>query len=400
MKTTQNKLISRQNNGFTIVELLVVVVVIGILAAITLISYRGISARANEAALTADLSNAKKQLALYFAENNTYPTALDANKCPSAPIADTNYCLKSSNGNILTYYGNALNFTLSATKGNQSAVINNDTSPKTLSLTPPTDCPSGFIPVPGSATYGTDGFCVMKYEAKNAGSNIPVSTATGTPWVNINQTDAMTYSKNVAGCTGCNLISEAQWMTLAQNVLSVNSNWSGGTVGSGYIYSGHNDNAPANSLAADASDANGYTGTGQTTGNQKRTLTLTNGEVIWDMAGNITEWTSGQVSGANNQPGAPGTGWTGYEWPSVTSLGTISVSPTPASTGLSGAASWSTGNGVGYLASDTTQSALRGFLRGGYWNGASNAGVLFLNLNNAPSTVSTYVGFRVAAVAP
>jgi prepilin-type N-terminal cleavage/methylation domain-containing protein len=37
----------KKDNGFTIVELLVVIVVIGILAAITIVSYTGITARAN-----------------------------------------------------------------------------------------------------------------------------------------------------------------------------------------------------------------------------------------------------------------------------------------------------------------------------------------------------------------
>lgn len=37
-------------------------------------------------------------------------------------------------------------------------------------------------------------------------------------------------------------------MTIAQNVFGVASNWSGGAVGSGYIYSGHNDNDPAYAL--------------------------------------------------------------------------------------------------------------------------------------------------------
>jgi prepilin-type N-terminal cleavage/methylation domain-containing protein len=43
----KNALNRQEDNGFTIVELLVVIVVIGILAAITLVSYTGITARAN-----------------------------------------------------------------------------------------------------------------------------------------------------------------------------------------------------------------------------------------------------------------------------------------------------------------------------------------------------------------
>lgn len=45
--------------GFTIVELLIVVVVIAILAAITLVAFNGISNQAREATLKSDLSNAE-----------------------------------------------------------------------------------------------------------------------------------------------------------------------------------------------------------------------------------------------------------------------------------------------------------------------------------------------------
>jgi formylglycine-generating enzyme required for sulfatase activity len=40
---------------------------------------------------------------------------------------------------------------------------------------------------------------------------------------------------------------------------------------------------------------------------------------------------------------------------------------------------------------------LRGFIRGGNWNNGSNAGVLYLNLNNGPGNTNTNIGFRVAA---
>lgn len=44
-------------NGFTIVELLIVVVIVGILASITVVSYNGITGRANDASLQSDLRN-------------------------------------------------------------------------------------------------------------------------------------------------------------------------------------------------------------------------------------------------------------------------------------------------------------------------------------------------------
>lgn len=48
---------ARLNSGFTIVELLVVIVVIGVLAAITMVSYNGIQDRARTAKINSDLNN-------------------------------------------------------------------------------------------------------------------------------------------------------------------------------------------------------------------------------------------------------------------------------------------------------------------------------------------------------
>lgn len=63
-------------HGFTIVELLVVIVVIGILAAITLVAYNGIQNRARVASVSSALNQASKKLALYQVENGSYPAAL------------------------------------------------------------------------------------------------------------------------------------------------------------------------------------------------------------------------------------------------------------------------------------------------------------------------------------
>lgn len=71
---------SKELNGFTIVELLVVIVVIGILAAITVVSYVGITKKANAAVLQSDLSNSASKLKMFYAENGIYPTA---NNCPN-----------------------------------------------------------------------------------------------------------------------------------------------------------------------------------------------------------------------------------------------------------------------------------------------------------------------------
>lgn len=63
----------KQQKGFTIVELLIVIVVIGILAAITIVAYNGIQTRARDNARISDLKNLQKIVELYKAENGSYP---------------------------------------------------------------------------------------------------------------------------------------------------------------------------------------------------------------------------------------------------------------------------------------------------------------------------------------
>src|SRR5680860_1634600 len=190
-----------KNRGFTIVELLVVIVVIGILAAITIVSYTGVSQKATVVSLISDLDNASKQLKLYQTLYDSYPTTLDADKCPTAPVNDTKYCLKSSPNETLTYTitpsvsTSPQAFRLVATNGTTSYAVTNSTTPAIATTTTGSStgsaCPTGFIPVPGSGTYGTNDFCVMKYEAKNVGG-VATSQAALTPWVNISQTAAIT----------------------------------------------------------------------------------------------------------------------------------------------------------------------------------------------------------------
>ncbi|MEP7204855.1 MAG: type II secretion system protein, partial [Candidatus Saccharibacteria bacterium] len=109
-----------QQSGFTIVELLIVIVVIGILATLSLVAYNGVSQKATVASLQSDLSSATNKLKLYQVTNMAYPATLDCTVPPSA----NSICLKASPGNVYLYsVDNAANpQTFSLTETNNGTV--------------------------------------------------------------------------------------------------------------------------------------------------------------------------------------------------------------------------------------------------------------------------------------
>ena len=60
--------------GFTIVELLVVIVVIAILAAISIVAYNGIQNRSKDSKVSSEVSHVKKAIELYKIDNGIYPS--------------------------------------------------------------------------------------------------------------------------------------------------------------------------------------------------------------------------------------------------------------------------------------------------------------------------------------
>jgi prepilin-type N-terminal cleavage/methylation domain-containing protein len=78
-----------KNTGFTIVELLIVIAVIGILAAITIVAYNGVQEKAKATAMAADFSNNNKIAKLASASTGMSPTTVDVLQSSSKMTASS-----------------------------------------------------------------------------------------------------------------------------------------------------------------------------------------------------------------------------------------------------------------------------------------------------------------------
>ncbi len=94
---------AQTQKGFTIVELLIVVVVIAILAAITIVAYNGITNRTHEAAVRSDISGIVKKMEQFktTSPSGLYPTISELNQA-GVTISKTSYLADSTRNNF--YY--------------------------------------------------------------------------------------------------------------------------------------------------------------------------------------------------------------------------------------------------------------------------------------------------------
>jgi len=179
--------------GFTIVELIVVIVVIGILAAITIVAYTGVQNKAVITSLISDLSNSAQQLKLYQVDNSGYPVP-NANTtppidCATIPTPTNKICLKASPGNNYTNFQidnstNPQSFCMVVKNANGvSYYITNDIAPT------PGDC-AGVI---------TNGL-VLSLDAGNAVSY----PGSGTVWADLSGSGNDGFLKNNATYTPSN----------------------------------------------------------------------------------------------------------------------------------------------------------------------------------------------------
>lgn len=142
---------SRQK-GFTIVELLIVIVVIAILAAITIVAFRGVQDRAKASKAASALTQASKKLKMWQVDNtDQYPGTLA--EAGVTNTADTSYQYSSNNAVTPATY------CVSATTANVSYYLSSSTSTVQSGICPGHnllvwDKSQSSMPVP-TATYDT-----------------------------------------------------------------------------------------------------------------------------------------------------------------------------------------------------------------------------------------------------
>lgn len=127
------------NRGFTIVELLIVIVVIGILAALVVTTFNGIQQKARDTERKTDVNAIHGQLEAYQAENGKYPSLANVN---DATFRDANLDLDTAALRDPRWASSNTNCT--------------DTGVVTLqgSVTPASGC-YGYLPTPANCDNAT-----------------------------------------------------------------------------------------------------------------------------------------------------------------------------------------------------------------------------------------------------
>ncbi len=288
-------------------------------------------------------------------------------------------------------------------------------------------CPENYVGVPGNPMYGTQDFCVMKYEAKAwdtqedevvaFGCDDPGCTANwagnssqtryearsvpeGYPWRRISQGSTTQFNaKQACQTADAQLITNSQWMTIARNIEAQAENWSEGEVGSGHLSrgwsaadwsDGFQNTAPAphgnfTCLYNTGSNACGSTGAHKL----KRTQILSNTEVIWDISGNIWNWVDYIIEGVSSQPQVPNqSGW--QQIKDVIKWGDILFYDMVGS----GNNNWTGNQNIGRIYYNSQETDERAFRRGGHWHYGTFAGVFALYLSHSSLSTHAHFGFR------
>jgi general secretion pathway protein G len=77
---------ARQEAGFTLIELMIVIVILGVLAGIVIFAVGGITDKGNVAACKSDIKTVSVAVEAYLAKNGSYPTALDGGAAATTDV--------------------------------------------------------------------------------------------------------------------------------------------------------------------------------------------------------------------------------------------------------------------------------------------------------------------------
>ncbi len=235
-----------------------------------------------------------------------------------------------------------------------------------------------------SVQYDGDGFFVMKYQASNDGSNVPVSDGSA-GWNSISFNDdssqsgpsAYTACENLDSQTSSfdvHLMTNREWMTVARQIAQNPNNWANGVVGStgstGGLYQGNRIGGSYDR----AVDLGGYPKSSSDGGEVQRSLELPMGDVVWDISGDLRQWVDVDENGTNMNGDS----------------GSKIYERAPMNSSVVGGAGLGDNNG---FTIDNSMAALRG----GYYSDGGQAGV-FYSRSGTPSVGLSFRGFRCAAV--
>jgi type IV pilus assembly protein PilE len=93
----------RSQRGFTLIEIMIVVAIIGVLAAVALPAYGDYVKRGKIANATSVLSTMRVQMEQYFQDNRTYANACTAGTVAPTPASNQDFSFACSNLGALTY---------------------------------------------------------------------------------------------------------------------------------------------------------------------------------------------------------------------------------------------------------------------------------------------------------
>lgn len=196
-------------------------------------------------------------------------------------------------------------------------------------------------------------------------------------------------------------------MTVATNIASVASNWSHRAVGSGELNRGHSDTDPSSACDGNEEyvDTDCSNSGGEADYTQKRTHTLSNGAVVWDLSANVWEWTSYVISDNSDKPyassdGSPQAAWREYTAidSGFTSMAQSQLIPTHALKSFWDD-DWNSSQSIGQYYTGTSGSG-GALLRGASWYFGANAGVFTVSLDLSPSYARLSLRARVPLSLP